>query len=233
MKTWTTKHDQKIYRILDGRCNCFLVSFNNSHILVDAGQKGGLKKLYKRFDQLGVTKDTLKAVVLTHCHFDHAENVADVKQTFNIPVICQRDDADHLKAGTSPLIRGTFLPTRILSALLTMSPLVRLTKYPPAEPDILVDDTYDLTEMGINGRLIHTPGHTPGSMSVILDNEVALVGDTMFGAFSGKILPPFAVDEKELVNSWKKLLDTGCFTFLPSHGTERYEHDVQHALDRT
>ena len=66
---------------------------------------------------------------------------------------------------------------------------------------------------------MHTPGHTEGSISLIIDNEIALVGDTMFGAFPGTIFPPFANDESLMVNSWEKLLKTKCKVFIPSHGS--------------
>lgn len=63
---------------------------------------------------------------------------------------------------------------------------------------------------------IPTPGHTCGSVSLIVDGEIAVVGDAMVGRRS--IFPPFADDVPELVRSWQKLLDTGCGLFLPAHG---------------
>jgi hydroxyacylglutathione hydrolase len=73
--------------------------------------------------------------------------------------------------------------------------------------------------MGFNATILHTPGHTPGSMSLIVDGEIALVGDCMFGVFKGSAFPPFALDTRQMIESWGKLLDTGCRLFLPSHGT--------------
>jgi len=67
--------------------------------------------------------------------------------------------------------------------------------------------------------LLHTPGHTPGSISVIIDNEIAIVGDTMFGVFWWSVYPPFASNPDKLIDSWEKLLETRCRIFLPSHGS--------------
>lgn len=92
-------------------------------------------------------------------------------------------------------------------------------KYKPAVVDIEVEDKYDLSSFGFNAYIIHTPGHTYGSMSIIVDNEIALVGDAMSGLFNS-ICPPFALDTKLMAESWKRLLDTGCSVYLPSHGTE-------------
>jgi hypothetical protein len=54
---------------------------------------------------------------------------------------------------------------------------------------------------------------------VIVNGELALVGDAMFGVFRNSIFPPFADDVPQMVKSWGKLLDTGCSLFLPSHGS--------------
>jgi hydroxyacylglutathione hydrolase len=68
--------------------------------------------------------------------------------------------------------------------------------------------------------LINTEGHSPGSISIIVDNEVAVAGDAMFGVFKNSIFPPYADNPAEMVKSWKKLLNTGCKIFLPGHGNE-------------
>jgi len=91
----------------------------------------------------------------------------------------------------------------------------------PCASDIHVRDEYDLNRFGITGYILHTPGHSPGSMSIIIEDEVAIVGDAMFGVVKGAVLPPFGEDLKLMVKSWKTLLDTGCTTYLPGHGTER------------
>ncbi|MGE5424588.1 MAG: hypothetical protein ACM3N9_04445 [Syntrophothermus sp.] len=70
-----------------------------------------------------------------------------------------------------------------------------------------------------NLYLLHTPGHTAGSMSMIIDDEIALAGDTLFGVFKGSVFPPYAEDEELMIKSWKILLSTNCKLFMPSHGT--------------
>ena len=67
-------------------------------------------------------------------------------------------------------------------------------------------------------QAIHTPGHTPGMISFDIGAGRMLVGDTLFGIFRRSVFPPFASDVREMIQSWKKLLDTGCEIFLPGHG---------------
>ncbi|UTB31789.1 MAG: hypothetical protein NKF70_09735 [Methanobacterium sp. ERen5] len=50
-------------------------------------------------------------------------------------------------------------------------------------------------------------------MSIIIDNKIAIVGDAMFGIFGNSIYPPFADNPKIMIESWGKLLDTGCSSF--------------------
>ena len=52
-----------------------------------------------------------------------------------------------------------------------------------ASPISLVDQYFDMKALGFNGYILHTPGHSPGSQSIIIDNEIALAGDSMFGIF--------------------------------------------------
>jgi glyoxylase-like metal-dependent hydrolase (beta-lactamase superfamily II) len=96
----------------------------------------------------------------------------------------------------------------------------------------LVDSHFDLIGFGFNAYLIHTPGHTIGSMSLIIDNEIAIVGDTMFGVFKLSVFPPYAEDTEKMIKSWGKLLETNCSIFIPSHGTENCRSLVQQDYNR-
>jgi hydroxyacylglutathione hydrolase len=96
----------------------------------------------------------------------------------------------------------------------------------------LVNSSLDLKEFGFEAYIIHTPGHTIGSMSIVVDNEVALVGDTLFGIFKWSVFPPYANDVKQLVKSWGILLDTNCPVFIPSHGSANSRSLVQNDYDK-
>jgi hydroxyacylglutathione hydrolase len=90
--------------------------------------------------------------------------------------------------------------------------------YDPVSPDITISERFGLEEFGIDGYILPSPGHTSGSISVIIHNRDAIVGDTLFNIFRKSVFPPFADDQEELLRSWGKLYDTGCQTFYPGHG---------------
>ena len=53
---------------------------------------------------------------------------------------------------------------------------------------------------------------------MIVDDEIAIVGDEMLGVYQNSIFPPFADDIKRMIHNWGKLLNTDCVLFLPGHG---------------
>ncbi|WP_347487946.1 hypothetical protein [Desulfoscipio sp. XC116] len=71
-----------------------------------------------------------------------------------------------------------------------------------------------------------------GSVSIIVDEEIALVGDAMVHGISGNIYPLFVDNPKLLLNSWQKLLNTKCRLFLPAHGGENTRIVVSRYFDR-
>ncbi len=214
----------RIGHVLSGRCNAFLLSKGDRHLLVDTGRRGSEKKLVQGLVDAGVDGTNLSALVLTHTHFDHAENAAAVQTIFGTKIIVHRSEADFLGRGDSPLPRGTLFFTRWLIAAFGAR-LQRRFRYQPAAGDILVGEDLDLHDFGFPAAILHTPGHSAGSLSLIVENEIALVGDTLFGMFRDSVMPPFADDPALMIRNWRRLLDTGCSVFLPGHG-RRIDRDL-------
>ena len=215
MKKWKT-NNCTVYQVLEGRSNSFLVKSNNNYLLIDTGRKNSWKQLSRKLDHLlGGSK--LSSLMLTHTHFDHVENALKIKERYNTRIIVHKTEAEYLKSGSTPLPNGTNVATGFLVDVLGKRIQSRYG-YEPVNPDILVDLKYDLTPFGFKGYIIHTPGHSRGSMSIIVDHELAIVGDAMFGAFGNSVYPPFADNPDIMIDSWGNLLGTGCSSFLPGHG---------------
>lgn len=217
MKIWHTADGQTIHRVLSGRSNAFLLSCEGNHVLIDTGRTNSFRRLNRNLDQLQVPKDGLAALVLTHAHFDHAENARRMQDTHQTALIIQQEESNDLSRGANPVIHGTNHLTKALTDLLGERVLA-LAHYTPAPADTTFDETLDLNPFGVNAYLLHTPGHSPGSASVIVNREIALVGDALIGEFPNAVFPPFADQPVIMIQSWKKLLDTGCSLFLPAHG---------------
>jgi hydroxyacylglutathione hydrolase len=215
LKIWQTKSGYTITRVLGGRCNVFLLSNGNNKILIDTSWKSSRLHLTTGLEELGVYR--LDALILTHTHFDHVENAAFVREIYGAKVIVHKSEAEFLESGDSPLPGGTIKPAKL--ALEWLGEKVQeKVKYEPCKADILLEDKLSLSDYGFEARIIHTPGHSPGSVSVIIDDEIALAGDTLYGAIPNSAFPPFADDADQLVKGWGRLLESKCEIFIPAHG---------------
>jgi hydroxyacylglutathione hydrolase len=224
MNKWKTKNGYEITEVLSGRSNVFLLSNGKKNILIDTSPKYRWRLLEKR---LGILKvRSIDYLILTHTHGDHAQNSRRIKDKYKSKVIVHKNEASFLSSGSNPVPEGTTLVSRLIINPLTKKVYSRL-RYEPCDSDILVDSSLDLGDFGFNAFILHTPGHSVGSMSVIVDNEVALVGDAMFGIFKNSVFPPFADNIDQMINSWGKLLETDCNVFIPSHGSANNRALVQ------
>jgi glyoxylase-like metal-dependent hydrolase (beta-lactamase superfamily II) len=216
MKVWETHSGYSIVQLLAGRSNVFLVTNGKLNIVVDTSPARKWRMLKRRLAKLDVEK--IDFLVLTHVHYDHVGNVLKVKEMFKAKIIVHQLEANLLSGAISQIPAGTNPITRFL--VYSFGNLASsIARFDGCQPDILVDTLFSFEEYGLNAYLLQTHGHTVGSMSLIVDNELAIVGDTMFGIFPRSIFPPFANDVSAMIASWGKLLETNCNWFLPSHGT--------------
>jgi len=92
---------------------------------------------------------------------------------------------------------------------------------PPVKPDILIDEDMDLSKFGVDGKVIHTPGHTAGSVSVILPNGEFIVGDLVMRGmlrFWQPNYPLFADNMFQLKESIKLILRKKPTKIYCTHG---------------
>jgi len=223
-KSWTTKNGHRVIRILSGRSNVFLLTNGKKNILIDTSSQCQWNKLEKNLTYLNIKH--IDCLILTHSHFDHAGNAHKIREKYNASVIIHRDESHYLKTSGFVIPKGTNLFSDALVYLLA-NKLTPKPRYKPCQYDITVDTRFDLNDFGFNAYILHTPGHSPGSVSVIINDEIAVVGDAMFGIFKWSIFPPFAQDTIQMIHSWGILLDTNCSIFLPSHGSLNRRQLVQ------
>lgn len=187
-------------------------------VLVDAGGPKDVPRILSFLEAHGAAGNRLALILVTHGHWDHAGGAAGLKQATGAPIAVHRADADLVRRGINGPVKSRSLLGPVVRALFNRD-------YPPFEPDLLLDGEIDLREFGVAARVIPTPGHTPGSVSVITDDKEALVGDLLMGGFFGGWLYPswpglhyFADDVEQLRDSVRQLLDCGPSVIHPGHG---------------
>jgi len=131
-----------------------------------------------------------------------------------------------------PLPPAVTLWGRIFAKIMAMfMPLVHV---PATNVDVVLgDEEVSLTEYGIPGRIIPTPGHSMGSVSVLLETGDAFVGDLAMNGFPMSIgpgLPIFAEDLQKVKRSWQLLLEMGAKTVYPAHGKPFPADAIRRAL---
>ena len=213
------------YRIQLGTSNTYLIQGDGGCILVDAGNPRQEKRFFRHLGQYGLRPGDVKLIVVTHVHFDHVGSLAAIKAACRCPVMVHEKEYRLLKEaelvfppGTNLSGKGTSL---VANRLLGYPPIMKGFKFAPVEAEIVVAGEVSLEEFGVAGRIIPTPGHSAGSLSVLLADGQAFVGDLTanyapLGLSSA--FPPFAEDGDELLESWMKLLEAGAKTIAPGHG---------------
>jgi len=216
-----------IYTLTPARCNIYVVSRHNRVILIDTGIFFDRSRIAHAITRRGLGPEVL---ALQPTHFDHAGNAGWLAGEYGAEVVVKEAESDLLARGDTPIPSGTYPLTK---GIVTIGRKIALAfKYDPCTADHIFGDTFDLNRFGINGYVLHTPGHSPGGATTIIDDLVAIAGDSIIGTMPGSPFPPFADDVDELMRSWKKLLDTRCHTILPGHGRPVSREQLKVEYDR-
>jgi glyoxylase-like metal-dependent hydrolase (beta-lactamase superfamily II) len=207
----------KFHRLGLSSVSAYLIYRDKEAILVDCGNKGSEEKILSSMKGLGLSPQSLKLLILTHVHFDHAGSAARLKELTGCKILVHRLEEERLRTGFTPIPSGTRWKAKILVTLGRIFAR-RIGAFPGAEADLLVKESYDLKEFFFPGRVIHAPGHTHGSMLVFMEGGELFGGDTIFGLEGKQHFPPFAEDLPALLSSWKKIRDLKPIELFPAHG---------------
>lgn len=177
--------------------NCYVVGCKNTHegVVIDPGDE--IHRILSRISEMNLN---IKYVLLTHAHLDHVKELNALKKKINVPVLMHSADQFLLDS----------LPTQAATFGLTISGIPEVNKN--------VNEG-DLIKFGqLQFKVLHTPGHSPGSVSYV-STGVAFVGDVLFfGSIGRTDLPGGSYDL--LIDSIKrKLFPLGDDTIIyPGHG---------------
>ncbi len=206
-----------------GHTTSFLLS-GSRYVLVDSGNPGSAAKILRQLASRGIDPRQVSLIVVTHGHRDHTGDLALLREKTGAPVAAHIDEVEALRRGVNLHLKPTGLSGRLLKSFSDEK-----KKGPPIEPDILINKEFDLKPYGVKGKIVSTPGHTPGSLSVILAGGKAIVGDLLMGGFIFKRKPRyplFAHDRKRLERSVKMVLKLKPHILYTAHGGPLHPEDV-------
>lgn len=200
----------RVERIKCGNGNCYIVSENENAVLIDTCKSDSVDKI------LHICKPyNIRLILLTHGHFDHAQNAAALSKELKAPVAMHRADLALLSDNNSqPLGCKGLLGKIVLNASLNS---FESEKIPPFTPTVLLDEGDTLAEYGINAKILHLPGHTDGSIAVDAAEEHLFVGDALMNMFYPTVSMIFH-DKAEMLKSAERISSLGKRTIYFGHG---------------
>lgn len=175
--------------------NCYIIHDEQNALIIDPG--GDLSDIHA-----SIKNRKVHAVLCTHAHYDHIINVQTLKLIYDIPFYLHHDDKNLLKH------------TNLYSALFGGKDKISI---PTVDVFVYGNELIDFYFLKI--YIIHTPGHTPGSICIQADNYI-FTGDLIFKGKIGRIDLPGG-NKQKLKTSLEKILNIeNDLHIFPGHGRE-------------
>jgi hydroxyacylglutathione hydrolase len=181
-------------------CNCSILGDETSleAIVVDPGDD--IPRILSVLDKHNLT---VKQIVITHAHIDHIAGAQRLKRVTGAPILYNQNDL--------PLVEMMDVQAGWLG--------IPTPEVPP--PDDTLDEGKSIAIVGLTGSILHTPGHTQGSVCLYLpDQSLLLAGDTLFAGSIGRTDLPGG-NTRQLLNSIHNRLLTlpDDVSVIPGHGS--------------
>ena len=163
-----------LIRIKCAISNCYLL-LGTRPVLVDSGAPGDLKPILAGLKASGVAPKDLALILLTHGHSNHAGCAAELRRRTGAQIAVHAGDAPLVRTGRNGVIAVQDWLGRVLRPFVD-------EEFEAFEPDLVFKEGIALEPYGLRGRVLPTPGHTAGSVSIVLANGEALIGDVLRGS---------------------------------------------------
>jgi glyoxylase-like metal-dependent hydrolase (beta-lactamase superfamily II) len=200
-----------------GGVNCYLVKSKIGFVLVDTGFSMRRSVLVQKLEKAGCRPGNLQLIVITHGDMDHAGNAAFLREKYGAKVAIHAFDAGMVKDGSMGANRKA-KPDRLSLVFKIMMVFTRrlAAKHPVEKftPDLEIDEGFDLSQYGLDGRVLHIPGHSKGSIGVLTAKGDLFCGDLFYNIRGFR----FVDDLEDYESSLKKLAGLKIGTVYPGHG---------------
>jgi len=217
-----------------------LLPCTDGYMMVEAGGEKDFSSFLSKLSKHNVDPGEIRYLFLTHHHEDHAGFTASLQKLSGCRIIAHREAVRFLEKGKHADTGGGVINGRtILLGLYLYLKGVRLNFTPVTfrEEDYIVDgdDNEILRNLGVPGKILYTPGHSPDSISLLLDNGLCFCGDAAMGKIKwlgNRYCCIYISDVNEYYRSWEKMIQEGATTIYPAHGSifpsDKLEQNLDH-----
>jgi len=203
------------HNIRSGKTNCFVLIGEDALALIDPGPPGKGQYILDTLESLESFPNKLGLIIVTHAHRDHIGCAADISRLTGAPIAMHEADVEAAARGKADTPRGNGFIGKMLGPLFRLK--VSLAAFEPVKPDLLLEDGQSLARFGIDASVYHTPGHTPGSLTVVARRH-AFVGDLVLTR-NESARRPLAWSPNHWRRSIERLRRLGLETIHPAHGS--------------
>lgn len=166
-----------IHTIKSRIANFYLLETGSGVVIVDTGFASAAPAALDKLIRLGYGPRDVRLIFLTHVHADHVGSAAQLRRATGAPIALHRADAAKARAGFHTMPSGRGLGGKLFEH--AFNGLHLKMSFEPFEPDLFMDENSTLREFGLDARVLATPGHTLGSLSLVFPDGVSLIGDAM------------------------------------------------------
>jgi glyoxylase-like metal-dependent hydrolase (beta-lactamase superfamily II) len=201
-----------------GMVNAYLLAASDGFVLVDTGLPNMWESLESHLKDSGCLPGRLKLVAITHGDPDHAGSCAKLQKRYGATIGINEADAPQVEKGIQ-LKREIRNPIfRVMMFLRRRRMRKRMPAFETFTPDLFLSDGRSLSEWGVDARVLHLPGHTPGSIAILTGEGDLLAGDLVSNMLGKPGPSPFVHDREQMRASLEKLKGMDLKTIYPGHG---------------
>jgi hydroxyacylglutathione hydrolase len=199
-----------------GAVNCYLIETGSGYVLIDTGSSNARAELEKALESAGCQPGNLKLIVITHGDFDHTANAAYLRKKFGAKIAMHAADSGMAERGD--MFSGRKRPSALVRMMAPAIPILSgFGKSRRFTPDLYIDAGSDLSEYGLNARVLSIPGHSRGSIGILTAGGDLFCGDLLENVKNpslGSIVDDLAAANRSV----EKLKGMAITTVYPGHG---------------
>jgi hydroxyacylglutathione hydrolase len=198
--------------LLDGirGANSYLFVTEGHILVIDTGMPGNAERIIRQIEVVGKTRKEIKLIILTHSDIDHSGSAAELKRITGAKVAIHGGDAASLSGDKELKTVKGFIG--VIFRLMT-----RFMKFQSIKPDIVLKDGEEIDNL----KVIHTPGHTEGSICLYKAGDIIFAGDTIRTDSRGNLKlssSAMTLNVQEALESVRKIAKLEFDVLLPGHG---------------